>query len=344
MSQETSHDPRDRLVRDKYFSLRPKPLERWLWQQNMPQAAERVFWLHWEEGMRNRDWCSQLSLKQVARLCCVDTSTVTRAYQVLKGLELIRREDPGRDPENPFQQATAVTEVRIPRELVTQLSASPNRPPKNATAPIIATGSVMTGAGEPPRAKTAPGAPESVSSAPVRAKEHVPTRPRPTRVEMQALWSRTSATERSRFFTASRNGTTAIEFDAETRLTPEDRGELLLQLEQMARTHRAPPPATSNSARTSPISQGYAKPRRLSPLEIARARKRVLEAVPATAVSEILRQVVWAVEEGALRRFEMPLAVNIALKKIRQGAWSRPNRMPPNWARLAALPETCGAA
>jgi hypothetical protein len=54
--------------------------------------------------------------------------------------------------------------------------------------------------------------------------------------------------------------------------------------------------------------------------------------------------VVWAVEEGALRRFEMPLAVNIALKKIREGAWSRPNRMPPNSARIAARAETCSAA
>ena len=59
---------------------------------------------------------------------------------------------------------------------------------------------------------------------------------------------------------------------------------------------------------------------------------------------EVLRQLVWAVEEGALRRFEVALGVNIALKKIREGAWTRPNRMPPNWARLAALPETCSAA
>src|ERR1019366_819217 len=126
MSQEISHDPRDRLVREKYFSLRPKPLERWLWQQGLPQAAERVFWLHWEEGMRNRDWCSQVPLKRVASLCCIDPSTVPRAYQLLKTLSLIRREDPGRDPVNPFQQATAVTEVRIPRELLTELSRSPN--------------------------------------------------------------------------------------------------------------------------------------------------------------------------------------------------------------------------
>ena len=29
----TARDRRTALVREKYFSLRPKPLERWLWQQ-----------------------------------------------------------------------------------------------------------------------------------------------------------------------------------------------------------------------------------------------------------------------------------------------------------------------
>src|ERR1700733_10898904 len=142
MPIESSHDPRDRMVREKYFSLRPKPLERWLWQQALPQAAERVFWLHWEEGMRNRDWCSQVPLKRVASLCCVDPSTVTRAYQLLKSHDLIRRQDPGRDPENPVQQATAVLDWRIPRELLTELARSPNRP----------------------QVRTAPTAPESLTS------------------------------------------------------------------------------------------------------------------------------------------------------------------------------------
>ena len=130
MSDEINRvrDPRTALVQEKYFTVRPKPLERWIWQQGLPQAAERVFWVHWEEGMRGGDWCSQLSLKRVASLCCVDPSTVTRAYQVLKQHGLIRREDPGRDPSNPFQQATAVTEVRLPRELLVELSRMPNRP------------------------------------------------------------------------------------------------------------------------------------------------------------------------------------------------------------------------
>src|SRR5271155_6127758 len=116
MSIRNERDVRTQLSQEKFFSLRPKPLERWIWERGIPQAAERVFWLHWEEGMRRGDWCSELALKAVARECCVDLSTVTRAYQVLKKLDLIRREDPGRDTRNPFQQAVAITEVRIPRD------------------------------------------------------------------------------------------------------------------------------------------------------------------------------------------------------------------------------------
>jgi len=356
----TARDPRDRLVREKYFTLRPKPLERWLWQQGLPQAAERVFWLHWEEGMRNRDWCSQVPLKRVASLCCVDPSTVTRAYQLLKALDLIRRQDPGRDPENPFQQATAVTEVRIPRELLTELSRSPNRPQiKSASQPGTpaltapetgrpqAANSATTATDAPTAAEASPQAAisalDSSRNGPCRTPYSTPC---PTRQSIQAMWGRASAAERSRFLAASGNGSTAIEFDADTRLTPEDRGQLLSQLNQMACARRNSP-AVANSVHRTPDARSYAKPRCLSPLELARTRKLVLQSVPGHQAQEILRQVVWAVEEGALRRFEMPLAVNIALKKIREGAWTRPNRMPPNWARaisVAAGLETCRRA
>jgi hypothetical protein len=346
-SATTSHDPRDRLVREKYFSLRPKPLERYLWQQGLPQAAERVFWLHWEEGMRNRDWCSEVPLKRVAALCCIDTSTVTRAYQVLKSLGLIRRESAGRDPENPFQQATAITEVRIPRELLTELSRSPNRSNVSRLEGPRSGETVMSAPMEPELPKAAPRASEAAVSAVKDAAVGTAPAPLPSkcpsRQEVQAMWGRASATERSRFFTSSRDGTTGLAFDPDTKLTPEDRGQLLAQLEQMACARHAPqkPPAVSVSTS---VSHTYAKPRRLSVLELARTRKRIGESVPSHEAGEVLRQVVWAAEEGALRRFELPLAVNIALKKIREGAWTRPNRMPPNWMRLAARSETCSAA
>jgi hypothetical protein len=346
MSRENAYDPRDRLVREKYFTLRPKPLERWLWQQSLPQAAERVFWLHWEEGMRNRDWCSEIPLRRVASQCCIDPSTVTRAYQLLKARGLIRRQDPGRDPSNPFQQATAITEVRIPRDLLTELARSPNRHQNGQDSRAGAAQSPADDITAPKRpfdAKTAPRAPESLPHAVAVTISATTVSPCPTRHDIQAMWGRASPAEHGRFFTASRNGATALEFDADSRLTLEDREQILAQLEQMADA-RSRAPEAPKSVQGAPVSQSYAKPRRLSPLELARTRKRVLETVPPPEAPEVLRQVIWAVEEGALRRFEMPLAVNIALKKIREGAWSRPNRMPPNWSRISASAETCSAA
>jgi len=326
MSIESAHDPRVSLVKTKYFSLHPKPLERWLWKQSLPPAAERVFWLHWEAGMQNGDWCSEIPLKRVAFECCVDPSTVTRAYQLLKALELIRREDPGRDPNNPFQQATAITEVRLPRDLVTELSKSPNRPTK-ALGPLRAETAEKTGA--PP------------TETPVSAS---PRKARFSREQTQAMWSRASAAERTRYFAASRDRLTSLEFDANTQLTPEDRGEILSQLAQVAAARPSPNPTKSVSP--APAPKG---PRRLSVLELARVRREILKVVPSASGPEVLRQVIWAVEQGALQRFTVTMAVNVALKKIREGAWGRPHRMPPNWLPQAlkpthAQPEPCSVA
>jgi hypothetical protein len=332
MTSENRRDPRVVLVREKYFTLRPKPLERWLWQQRLPQTAERVFWLHWEEGMRRGDWCSELSLRQVARECCVDTSTVTRAYQVLKDLELIRREDPGRAAGNPFQQAIAITEVRVPRDLLVQLGRSPNRV-QRAKAATASPGGVQA----PCDAPAPPNEPIAASS----ASGAVSPRLGLSREEAAALMGKLSATERAAFFLASRDRRTAFTFDATTRLTPAERGRVLALLTQISTEM---PTATAQPQRPAPTvkTPDFAKPRQLSPLDAARLRKRIGELVPTAAQPEIFRQVLWSVEEGALRRFATPLAINTALKKIREGGWSRPNRMPPNWLR--AVPETCSAA
>lgn len=318
-----SNDPRTRLVHEKYFSLHPKPLERWLWRQSLPQTAERVFWLHWEEGMRNGDWCSEIPLKRVARECCVDSSTVTRAYQLLKSHGLIRREDPGRNPNNPFCQATAITEVRLPREFISEFAQSPNR----SSRPKLAQASSAQIPTLPAPASTPAGPPIT------------PPARRPSREDTRAMWGRASDTERTRFFAASRDRLTTLEFDPDTKLTAEDRAQILAQLAQLASARPTPSPLSP----TMPQTPAVYGPRRLSVLELARTRKRLLETVPGAAAPEIFRQVIWAVEEGALRRFDPRLAINIALKKIREGAWTCPNRMPPQWLRPAA-PETCSAA
>lgn len=325
-------DPRAALVAQKYFSLHPKPLERWLWQQGLPQSAERVFWLHWQAGMRSTDWCSEIPIRMVARECGIDPSTVTRAYQLLKAKGLIRREDPGKDPQNPFCQATAITEVRLPREFLCELSRSPNRP-----------GKTLTAAADANRVPAqAPQTPEAALPKAQAGGDAQRPCDRPSRDQMRALWGRASVSESAKFYAASRDRLSGMEFDPDTRLTPEDRGYLLAQLAQLAIAR--PAPALHKPTAVVAVSG----PRRLSALDLARVRRLVFEAVPAPGRDEVLRQVIWAVEEGALRRFDSRLALNIALKKIREGAWSKPNRMPPNWwprqARTLAGREQCSAA
>jgi hypothetical protein len=319
MSIRNERDARTQLSREKYFSLRPKPLERWIWERGIPQAAERVFWVHWEEGMRRGDWCSELSLRQVARECAVDTSTVTRAYQALKQLGLLRREDPGRDPENPFRQSIAITEVLIPRELLVNLSRFPNR---NRTSAV-----------------DLPMIPVPKASSP---QAEAPKAPVPRRGETKVILEKLSDSEKQAYFAASRERRPSMSFDAETQLTPEERGRVLDVLTSLANaTPSIPNPSPLPAA---PKQLGnYAKPRRLSALEAARVRSGVLNLAAPHGGAELFRQVLWSIEEGALRRFDARLALNIALKKIRDGAWTKPNRLPPNWL-ASARAETCSAA
>jgi predicted transcriptional regulator len=326
MSFNNDRDARVVLMREKYFSLRPKPLERWLWQQGLPQAAERVFWLHWEQGMRRRDWCSELSLKEVARECCIDPSTVTRAYQLLRRLGLIRREDPGRDPDNPFQQAIAITEVRVPRELLVELGRAPNRAyrPDSRAATSPPTHPVVTHESAQAVAAIAPAS----------------SWPKLRREETTAVMRKLSDTERTEFHKASRDRQVSITFDAHTALNGDERGRVLEVLRRISEERPLSMPRASAPATAAPKPTG---PRRISPLEAARVRRRLLELVPGTAGSELFRQIHWSMEEGALRRFEPQLAANIALKKVREGLWTRPNRMPPQWLPRAA-PEACGVA
>ena len=332
MSGETqtvrdSGDPRDALVRTKYFSMRPRPLERWLWSQSLAPAAERVFWFHWDEGQKAGDWCSQVPIRQVALACHLDPATVTRAYQALKKLGLIRREDPGRDPHNPFCQATAVTEVRLPPALLPALHESPNRPmTKPAPSDSAAAELRLSDAPDKPAAEIGFNALKIV---------------RPTSLkEARALFQKLSAAERQRYQEAQRLRATGLEFDPDTRLSPEERAYFLNSL---AALHAQPAVERVTSVRETRDVGAYGR-RSLTPLELARIRRRVVELVPGEAGAELARQVAWSVEAGALSRFGAVHGLHIALKKIREGAWTKPNRMPPNWLRAIAGPESCSAA
>jgi hypothetical protein len=328
MPNESTHDPRVVLVRDKYFSLRPKPLEEWLWKQAIPPSAERVFWLHWQEGMRNADWCSAIPIKQVARRCYLDVSTVTRCYQVLIGLGLIRRADPGRDPANPFQQATAITEVRVPRDLLVELDRYPNRPQASAhrtPAPAVATPVAATQAVSAPTPARRYPFPGLTMKQQVRA--------------LAGLRTRMSAAEQRAFDEAQRLHTSAMFFEENSQLDAEERATVLTFLEICAVKPAAAPRAASSSAASSTVPSG---PRQLTVFELARLRRELQAAADPAETSERLREVVWSIEQGALRRFQSLHAMRIALKKIREGAWTRPNRMPPNWTRELSTPRAPG--
>jgi DNA-binding MarR family transcriptional regulator len=348
MSDNYSVDPRDALVRRKFFSLRPQPLEQWIWRQRIAASAERVFWLHWHEGMRNRDWCSSLPLRRVATLCALDVSSVTRAYQQLVKLGLIRRQDPGRDPAQPFSRAICITEVRIPRELFQLLGTFPDRTPR---APAADSGATPI----PAQGQTAP-VTAPVEAAPClnrQGTEPAPFQPasladpfkglsgRERQRALSALLGQLSDGERRRYQEAMRSHDPVLVFDPDSQLVGSPRN-VLLQILQIA--------ASRPSSRAEPIVARIMAPevasngRPLSLVELALLRRQ-LQAISGTgAADDLARQVAWSIEKGALSRFTALHAIRIALKKIRQGAWTRPNRMPPNWARGMAHSDICRAA
>lgn len=352
VENENSRDPRVRLIREKYFSIRPRPLERWLWSRGVPASAERVFWLHWQEGVQRGDWCSEIPLRRVARECNLDVSTVTRAYQLLGKMGCIRRTDPGRDPANPFQQATALTEVRLPRELLAELDRHPNRrsnlrkteeieaeraPGADPAQPVSEPARTAMPGESSPEEYSNPQASNSPSSNPLaglRGRDRVRA--------LAKITDAMSVSERGAFQQAMRMHRASMSFDTECKLTEEGRAAVLQVLSSMA---AAP---ASTDCKTAAVRFGAeARGPKLPVFELARLRRDIQIATSSTAGPEVLRQVVWSIEVGALRRFSARHAMNIALKKIREGTWTRPHRMPPNWVpalSTGAVAETCRAA
>jgi hypothetical protein len=308
--------------------LRPKPLERWLWAQRISPAAERVFWLHWQEGMQRGDWCSELPLRRVARECCVDISTVTKAYQRLARLGCLRRTDPGRDPQNPFQQATALTEVRIPRDLLAELDRHPNR----RTQMSEKSEKCVQAQPDPRQVADCVSAPQALDPfAGMSGRERLKA--------LSRLTAAMSAAEQTQYRDAQRNQAGHMAFDADSKLAAADQGRVLQLLGILAKS----PPQTTPSPASSSAPTPHA-PRKLSTFELARLKRDIQATAGSASTPELLRQVIWSIEEGPLQRFTGTHAIHIALKKIRERAWTRPNRMPPNWTRalnIAAGLQTC---
>jgi hypothetical protein len=323
---ENVSDPRVALVREKYFSQRPKPLERWLWAAKAPGSAERVFWYHWDIGHQNGSWVSQVPLRIVAQECRLDVATVTRAYQWLKVRGLVRRVDGGRDDANPFRQATAFTEVFVPRELVRRLAAEPNRRSSSSERPTA------------PEARRAVIASEAAQTSAPAVSPATPA-PAVSRRESQAILQKLSDGERGRLYSAQRDRRTDLAFDADSRLSEAEQAHILETVRLFASAR--PTTAPAQTVRRAPSRT------RLSVLTLVQTRARIRKAKgegDSRDVEQLLREVAWSVEEGALAKFEAAHALSIACKKIREGAWSTPFRMPADWSPKRAAPELCSSA
>lgn len=300
-------DPRTVLVEDKYFVMRPRPLVDWFDDQSLAKAVERVYWYHWDLSWQS-GFHSQVPLRQVADDLRMNRSTVTRAYQRLIDDGLLVRHDGGRDRLNPFQQCASITEVRIPAVLVAALDRLPNRPRRAQPRPAEP-------AADSPRPDSPPATPTALAD--------------PLRAFPEAF----SAAERARYVDAFRRATPTFEPDPDTRMTLDQQTAVAAALASMARVARL-----SIAKSTAPtVSAGQAKraTRRLDVLSVGRIRKG-LEAA-GSARHDTLREIAYSVEQGALSGLTVPHAINVALKKVREGAWKRPHGMPADWGLTHAL-------
>lgn len=324
----SAQDARRVLCERKYFGMRPQPLEQYLYAMKLSQCAERVFWLHWDAGYRRGDFTSEVPLSEVARRVKANTSSVTRAYQVLKRHGLIRRQDPGRDPSRPFCQATAVTEVLLPREALKDLLGSPDR--------LASAGHVDAHADHPPQ--TVANDQAASNDAPVAPQAHLDAlRTKFSGRASEKVFAKLTVDERTELFSAQRlaqaGQLSAWQPAANTKL---DADEVLWLQDFLTRY--------TNDAQQRPVAAAQPKnpaatkpgTRWISTFTLAYLRKQISKYVAGSEVDQRFREIVWAVEEGSLAKFEPRFAVNIAIKKLKEGVWTRPNRMPPNWRRAVA--------
>ena len=323
MPENCYRDPRDVLVQDKFYTHLPDPLFDVIAEKRLPAAAILVLLTHLKAGAINGDYCSEIPIEAVAAHCRISTSTVTRAYQLLTRLGLLRRADPGRDTARPHQQAIAVTEFRLPAGLLRELDRYPNRrrPPASSARPVPEDAHPS----EPLASDPAP------ASAPVPLADPFAGLSGRERMAAQAsLLGCMSKAERARYDQAFSQHESSMAFDADSALTAEQQATVLQLLAILARPQPASTPVRAPCLGSS--GEPPRPRRRLSMLELARVRHGLQAASGRTDVDELCRQIAWSVEEGALVKFPALHAIHIALKKVREGAWTRPHRMPPNWA------------
>jgi hypothetical protein len=317
-------DPRRLACESKHFSIRPVPIDQYLVRLRLPLIAYHAFWLHWDIGKRNGNFLSEITLSEVATRLGCDESSVTRAYQRLRQEGLLRRQSPGRDPADPHREPTAITEVTLPSELLKQILSAPDRRQRAAIDGQSTQSTVHTVVAIPASADTrteqTTAAGDSEAAAWVRPHGAL-------RIALRAL-SRMSPQERRRYEAFRERKIDALEWDPDTALTPEECEVTLMTLRQARLTPVQTPRPSTPALRPSIAVQG---PRRLSSFTQAQIRSRLVQYMALKKVPIRLLEITWAIETGSLRKHPVLLAINIALKKVRERLWTRPYRMPPHF-------------
>jgi hypothetical protein len=328
MRHENAQDPRRVLIDQSYFGMRPQPLEQYVYSLKLPQIAERVFWLHWDVGCRRGDFTSELSRRYVAEYVRADESSVKRAYDRLKRVGLIRRIDPGPDPENPFQRATMVTEVLLPKEALAPLLGAARRakPATRASAVAPPTITAATHAtDEGPRASA--GTIDALmlwqnASETLRA-----TLP----LSDFTTWIRplTARVDGAEFLLEAPNAPAAArilsEFGKPIRQALVAHGYTgAVRVKTLRNTPPCHPPSTENPSTVM-------HPRRLSRGDCALLRHRISAAVPTDQLNNRFREAVWSIESGSFRSAPTAKAIHAVAKLMAESRWTRPRQMPSRW-------------
>jgi len=339
VSKKLNEDPRAVMVREKYYTHIPDPLLEYLVKEKLPSSALAVFLVYWRAGLINGTYCSEIPIETVAHKCYIDTSTVSRAYKLLEKKGLLRRESPGRDASKPFQEAVKVTEVLLPPPVYKALGTYPNRskgaPRANGE---VAHAPTETGAhsfiddhGSVSKQNASLGTPSPSS-------EHSAGEKKATDVEVKDLFkglsfkqrmrllneaiSKLSPEAQSQYHHAISEGSANWNLDLKGKLSENEREILIHSLKASARSVRQEVPTQRL------VTQSRLK---LTQTQIAHIRRKISETRRGPQVDLTLREVVWSIEKGSLSKFTTLLATRIALKKIREEQWTRPNKMPPNW-------------
>ncbi len=278
-------------------------------------------------GLRNRDWCSSVPISQVAARCLMDESTVTRAYRSLHDSACCGGPTPVATHEirstRPQQSRRYLFPVRWSRAF-TLCQSAPRRPPERRR--------------------------------PSRHRHRQRHRPRPLLIQPKESKPHVSWKERRKKWRPGnppcrrRSGAISeircierlpgMTFDAETTVSEDIRKAILAYLGALVASSAAKaaptptaPPAASNG------------PRKLTLFEPRPPEARLQKTASTSDVAELTRQVLWAVEQGALLKLpvsESPerrpqedprRGFGLALTVCRP---TGPARLPP--------PETCGAA